>query len=64
MANNSFLLGVLLMMVLRIRWLLPAVVLLVLHFAVGLPMAFFWAALGAWIMYVLFSIILGIICAF
>ncbi len=49
------------MMVLRIRWLLPAVVLLVLHFAIGLPMVFFWAALGAWILYVLFSIALGII---
>jgi hypothetical protein len=60
-ANNSFLLGVLLMMVLRIRWLLPAAILLALHFIVGLPMVFFWAALGAWILYVLFSIALGII---
>lgn len=35
--------------ILYFLWTIPAWVLLVLHFAVGLSLVWFWAALGVWL---------------
>ena len=33
----------------NLRWSIPAWVLLILHYAVGISIVYFWIALGAWI---------------
>lgn len=40
-------------MMMRLRWLMIAVLLLALHFLVGVPIWLFWLALGLWAVYVL-----------
>ena len=37
-----------------VPWTIPAWILLALHFTVGLPLVWFWVALGAWILLILF----------
>lgn len=39
--------------VLYALWTIPAWILLALHFAVGLPIVWFWAALGVWFLTIL-----------
>ena len=41
-------------------WTLPAWVLLVLHITVGLPIVWFWAALGVWLLVVVLRTLLVI----
>ncbi|MBR4907134.1 MAG: hypothetical protein IKZ44_09845 [Clostridia bacterium] len=36
-----------------ILWTIPAWILLALHFIVGLPLMWFWVALGAWVLVLL-----------
>ena len=38
---------------LYILWTIPAWILLALHFLVGLPLVWFWIALGAWVFAIL-----------
>ena len=43
---------------LYVLWTVPAWILLVLHFAVGLPIVWFWAAFGVWALAILFRSLL------
>ena len=60
-ANSSnFFLAFILNLVLNLEWVIPAVILLILHFTIGLPIFWFWIALGVWIGGILIiSLILG-----
>ncbi len=53
-ANSSnFFLAFILNLVINIEWVIPAVLLLILHFTVGLPIFWFWLVLGLWIVGIL-----------
>lgn len=45
-------------MVLYAAWTIPAWILLILHFAVGVPIVWFWVALGAWFLALLLRTLL------
>ncbi len=47
--SGNFFLAFILNLVFNIEWVIPAVLLLILHFTVGLPIFWFWLALGLWI---------------
>lgn len=58
--SGNFFLAIILNLVFNLEWVIPAVVLLILHFAVGLSVFWFWLALGIWIGGVLLvTLILG-----
>ena len=51
--DGGFLLCFILNLFLNIGWLLPAVILLILHFVVGTPLWLFFVALALWVVIVL-----------
>lgn len=48
--SGNFLLALLFNMLLDIKWSMPAWVLLILHFTIGLSPVWFFAAFGVWIL--------------
>lgn len=48
-SGGNFFLAFILNFVFNLEWVIPAVLLLILHFTVGLPIFWFWLALGLWI---------------
>lgn len=47
--SGNFFLALILNLVFNLEWVIPAVILLILHFTVNLPVFWFWLALGLWI---------------
>ena len=47
--SGNFFLALILNLVFNLEWVIPAVILLVLHFTTGLPIYWFWIALGLWL---------------
>lgn len=47
--SGNFFLALILNLVFNLEWIIPSVVLLILHFTVQLPIFWFWLALGLWI---------------
>ena len=47
--SSNFFLALILNLVFNIEWVIPAVLLLILHFTVDLPLFWFWIALGLWL---------------
>ena len=47
--DGSFILVLVLNLILNLEWIIPAVILLVLHFLFDWPIWLFWAALGLWV---------------
>lgn len=47
--SGNFFLAFILNLVLNLEWVIPAVVLIILHFTIGLPIFWFWLAFGLWI---------------
>ena len=58
--RGGFLLCILWYAILYFLWTIPAWILLVLHFTVGLPIVWFWVALGAWLLLILLRTLLVI----
>ena len=50
-AFPGFIGAYLLNLVFRLEWLLPALILLGLHYWLGLPILLFWIALGLWLVW-------------
>lgn len=47
--TENFFLAYLLNLVLNLEWSIPALILLGLHFWLGIPLYLFWLALGLWL---------------
>ncbi len=47
--SGNFFLALILNLVFNMEWVIPAVILLILHFTIGLPLYWFWIALGLWV---------------
>ncbi|MBQ7299614.1 MAG: hypothetical protein IJW77_07220 [Clostridia bacterium] len=47
--NGNGMLALLINLLLHLEWSIPAWILLILHFLIGLSVLWFWAALAAWI---------------
>ena len=58
--RGGFLLCLLWHALLYFLWSAPAWILLALHFIVGLPIVWFWVALGAWLLLILLRTLLVI----
>lgn len=56
--RGGFFLCVLWNAILYFLWTIPAWILLVLHFTIGLPLVWFWAALGAWVLVIVLRTLL------
>ncbi len=46
--SGNFFLALILNLVFNLEWLIPAVLFLILHFTVKLPIFWFWISLGLW----------------
>ncbi|MGN0489492.1 MAG: hypothetical protein ACI4HO_09545 [Ruminococcus sp.] len=58
--TGNFILVLLLNLLFNFEWSIPAWILLILHFVIGLPVYWFWIALGLWVLLVvLFTKLLG-----
>ena len=57
-SSSGTILTLMISLVLNLLWSIPAWVLLILHFAIGLSIVWFWVALGIWALLIVVSSLL------
>ena len=56
--GRGFFISLVINMLLNLSWSIPACILLGCHFVFGLSLLWFWIALGVWIAFIVFKMIL------